>query len=199
MHMLQVQRKLRKDTISLHLRLPKDRARKPARADLDKARQLAEGETGLALEADKVYELLREEGSTIVIPDVVEDMKGDLDSLAVRLNRVDAGTYTQQIQLDIIQTLRELIEVIQDERDRKQGKAGKGGEPQEGDSPDSLLPTSAELKMLKALQVRVNKRTSLFDRMREKDDSERGRIAGKQSGCADLTRTMADKLNQEED
>jgi hypothetical protein len=52
--------------------------------------------------------------------------------------------------------------------------------------------------MLKSLQLRVNKRTSDFDRYVKKEDDERGRIAEKQEGVGTLTRTMADKLNRQE-
>jgi len=195
--MLQKQTALFKETISLDLRL-RD-SKQPARADTDKSRQIAEGETDLATEAEKLLELLREEGTTIVIPDVVDDMRKDLDMLAARLLKLDAGAYVQQVQQDVIATLKELIEVIQEEREKKQGGQGGNGDGQEGDSEDNLLPTSAELKMLKSLQVRVNRRTTDFDRLREKDDGERGRLAEKQGAVGSLTRTMADKLNREEE
>ncbi len=195
--MLQKQTALFKETISLDLRL-RD-SKQPTRADTDKSRQIAEGEGDLATEAEKLLELLREEGTTIVIPDVVDDMRKDLDMLAARLLKLDAGAYVQQVQQDVIATLKELIEVIQEERDKKQGGQQGNGDGQEGDSEDNLLPTSAELKMLKSLQVRVNRRTSDYERLREKDEGERGRLAEKQGSVGALTRTMADKLNREEE
>jgi hypothetical protein len=197
--MLQKQTKLFKETLSLNNRL-KDVSGKPPRAIVDKGRQLGDGETELAVDAEKVLEILREEGTTVVIPDVVDDMKQDLDGLAQRLTKLQCGAYTQQVQRDIMETLRELIEVIKEELNRKQGgKQQGGGDGQEGDQDDNLLPTSAELKMLKSLQVRVNRRTSNYDRLREKEDTERERIADKQSSTATLTRTMADRLNRQED
>jgi len=201
--MLREQVTIRTNTIALNLRI-KDTLkanRKPARADVDRGRQLGEGESGIAAEAEKLIEIMREEGSTVVIPDVLEDMRADLDLLAKRLAALKTGEYTQGNQTDIINTLKELIEVIKEEQERKQGGGGGGGgdDPQEGDQDDNLLPNSAELKMLRSLQVRVNKRTQRFERLRDKDDDERGRLSGKQGGVADLTRTMADKLNRAED
>lgn len=195
--MLQKQEQLFRETIALNLRL-RD-AGKVARADEEKAGELAGGEASLAGEAEKVIGIIREEGTTVVIPDVLEDLRGDLDGLAARLGKVDAGEYTQRIQQDVIDTLRQLIRVIQEERDRRQG-GGQGGEqpPQEGEEPESLLPTSAELKMLHELQARVHKRTQEFDRMVEKEDGERRRIAGKQAAVGDLTKSMADKLNRQD-
>ena len=201
--MLREQVKIRTHTIALNLRV-KDTLkanRKPARADLDRGRQLGEGESGIAAEAEKLIEMMREEGTTVVIPDVLEDMRSDLDALAKRLTKLLTGEYTQGTQTDIINTLKELIEVIKEEQERKQGGGGGGqqDDSNESDPEDSLLPNSAELKMLRSLQVRVNKRTQRFERLRDKEEDERSRLAGKQNGVADLTRTMADKLNRAED
>jgi hypothetical protein len=96
-----------------------------------------------------------------------------------------------------METLKELIQVIQEEMRKSQGGQGGGGEPQEGDQEDSLLPTSAELKMLKSLQVRVNNRTNEFERLKVKEDGERARIVEKQDGVGELTRTMADRINRQ--
>ncbi len=200
--MLRAQNGIRTNTIALNLRIKDAQKinRKPARADRDRGRQLGEGESGIAVEAEKLNEIMREEGSTVVIPEVISDMRQDLDLLAKRLNKMQAGEYTQEIQTDVINTLKELIEVIKEEQEKKSGGGeGEQGEEQEGDQDDNLLPNSAELKMLRSLQQRVNKRTQRFERLRSKETDERGRLAGKQNGVADLTRSMADKLNREED
>lgn len=198
--MLQKQTKIHKETLSLNIRLREasKAGKKAPRAVVDKGHQLGNGEAELSVAAEKILEILREEGTTVVIPDVMEDMQKDLDTLARRLRKLEAGEYTQQIQQDVMETLRELIEVIKQELERRQGR-GQGGDGGEGDPDQNLLPTSAELKMLKSLQVRVNKRTSTFDRMREKEEQDRLRIAEKQAAVGTLTRTMADRLNREED
>ena len=198
--MLQKQTKLFKQTLALNTRL-KDSKGKVPRALIDNAKQLAQGETELAAEADKVMEILSEEGTTVVIPDVLNDMRGDLDMLAGRLAALKAGPYTQEVQRDVIETLRELIEVIKAEMNKRQGQGQQGeqGDEMEGDQDENLLPTSAELKMLRSLQVRVNKRTRKFDKLLQKEETERKRIAKKQGNVGTLTRTMADRLNREED
>jgi len=201
--MLREQVQIRTHTIALNLRIKDTLAakRKPARADVDRGRQLGEGEAGIAAEAEKLIEMMREEGTTVVIPDVLDDMRSDLDALATRLTKLLTGEYTQGTQTDIINTLKELIEVIKEEQERKQGGGGGGeqDDSNESDPEDNLLPKSAELKMLRSLQVRVNKRTQRFERLRDKEADERKRLSGKQNGVADLTRTMADKLNRAED
>jgi len=199
--MLQKQTKIHKETLSLNIRLRETvkAGKKAPRAVVDKGQQLGDGEAELSVDAEKILEILREEGTTVVIPDVMEDMRKDLGALAKRLRKLQSGDYTQQIQQDVMETLRELIEVIKDELGRRQGGGGQPGEPQEGNPDENLLPTSAELKMLKALQLRVNKRTNTFDRMLEKEKPDRLRIAEKQEAVGTLTRTMADRLNREED
>jgi hypothetical protein len=67
-----------------------------------------------------------------------------------------------------------------------------------------LVPISAELKMIRYLQERVNKRTKEYDEgmpaaLRETDDAraEAVQLSGKQGKVRDLTRKLAVKLNQE--
>jgi len=199
--MLQQQTKIHKETLSLNIRMreAEKAGKKPPRAVVDKGHQLGDGQSELSVAAEKILDILREEGTTVVIPDVMEDMRKDLDTLAKRLRKLEAGEYTQQIQQDVMETLRELIEVIKEELNSRQGGGQQGGDGSESDPDQGLLPTSAELKMLKSLQVRVNKRTNTFDRMRKKEEPDRLRIAEKQEAVGTLTRTMADRLNREED
>jgi hypothetical protein len=77
-----------------------------------------------------------------------------------RLEVTDVHDLTQNIEKDIITTLKEMIEALkkaQDDNksDSKPGKPGKAGKP--GDQ--KLLELIQELKMVRALQKRVNDRT----------------------------------------
>ncbi|MGQ0614003.1 MAG: hypothetical protein ACT4PV_09730 [Planctomycetaceae bacterium] len=201
--MLQKQRQITKDTIALNLRLRQ--SPEPSRADRDSAARLSALEGELASEAEKALEILKEEGSTVVIPEIVLDLKADLDNLAAMLAKLATDEYTQQIQRDVEITLEQLLRVIQEEVKRRDQK-GQGGEgdPMEGDQEENLLPTSAELKMLKEMQVQVNRRTEFFERKLQAGtqevaelDEERTRVAKKQGAVGDLTRSMADKINRQ--
>ena len=201
--MLQKQRQLSKDTVALNLRV---RGGSPSRADKDSAKRISGGEAELAGEAEKALEILREEGTTVVIPDVVEDLKRDFDALAAMIARLETDEYTQQVQRDVETTLEQLIRVIQEEMKRRSdGGEGGQGDGMEGDNEDNLLPTSAELKMLREMQTQVNRRTEFFERKVQAGTQgadqlaeERGRIAEKQGAVGTLTRTMADKLNRQD-
>lgn len=65
------------------------------------------------------------------------------------------------------------------------------------------MPVSAELKMLKFLQERVNKSTKAFDAKTEEDKlaneatAEANKLSGKQGRVQELMRKLATKLNKE--
>ncbi|MCZ6688944.1 MAG: hypothetical protein O7H41_05015 [Planctomycetota bacterium] len=199
-HMLAQQKEISRKTIAMDTALggnAPDRAQKQAISELSK------GETDLADQSDEALELLVEEGSTVVFPEVVKGMKQDLFNVAGLLASTRTDELTQAIQKEIEETLEELIEAVR----KKQEHAGncEGGGCCSGDAP--LLPASAEVKMIRSLQIRVNKRTTAFDLDRDpkvedalpKIKKEQvDRIAKKQESVENLTRTMAEKLNREE-
>ena len=76
--------------------------------------------------------------------------------------RTDAYTQSQQKEIEL--TLEELIEALQQAQKQKEGSGGGGGGGGGGDPP--LLPGSAELKLLRAAQLRINRRTVAFDTAR---------------------------------
>ena len=105
-----------KRTISLHLRLKASETPGPQRRG---PRRTARGRRGRPRRGGR--QAARDAaggGLDVVIPDVVSDLRADLDGLAVRLRRFDAGPYTQQIQQD----------VIDDAQGADRGRAG-GAEP----------------------------------------------------------------------
>ncbi|MCG8583964.1 MAG: hypothetical protein MI757_04540, partial [Pirellulales bacterium] len=76
------------------------------------------------------------------------------------------------------------------------GGGGGGGGPGE---PPPLLPPSAELKLLKAAQLRVNRRTEQFDVVRPEDADlddvlrkEIHNIAGRQEDVATMTEEIVE-------
>ena len=73
--------------------------------------------------------------------------------------------YTQHLQREIEMTLEELIDALR--RLQRQGGGGGGGG---GGGEPPLLPTSAELKLLRAAQMRVNRRTGQYQEMIEAEE-----------------------------
>ncbi len=126
--------------------------------------QLAEARTlhGEALtEMDATVRILIEEGTSIVIPDLLQEVQIDMQQVAGRLARsaVDAGT--AGLLDDIVAALEELLAAVEQQQD-KDAEPPPDGQQQgmQQDGPRPLFNRSAELKLLRSSQVRINRRTS---------------------------------------
>lgn len=131
------------------------------------ASKLGFEETKLAVEADRALLLLFEEGSSVAFPETVEQMRDDMQQVADRLAKSNLGTITQGIEEEIIQALEEMIAALQkaqqelEEQQQQQQQQQQPGDPNEKPLVDAI----AELKMIRALQMRVNTRTQRFSRL----------------------------------
>jgi hypothetical protein len=145
---------------------------------------------GLAGHAQQALDLIIDDGTSVVFPDVVEQLRDDLISVGKLLTEhARTDQYTQTLQKEIETTLEELIEALQQAQSQKEGGGGGGG----GGEPP-LLPNSAELKLLRSAQLRVNRRTAAIEAARPKqgglDESLKGEaqtIATRQSEIAEMT------------
>ena len=70
------------------------------------AGKLSFDERRIAMEADKALFLLQEEGSSIAFPEIVRDMRDDMEQVVERLALAKLGTVTEGIEEDIIQRWR---------------------------------------------------------------------------------------------
>lgn len=158
--MLARQLEVYNETVGLHA-VPKKQ-----RTDRHQSRsvELARKEETIALLAAKALTLLREEGSSIAFPEAVEQMRDDMLNVVGRLERFDVADLTQGIERDIIEALEELVEALQKEieksKDKKQNPQSQEQQPQE----QALVNILAELKTLRSLQHRVNRRTKILGR-----------------------------------
>ena len=160
--MLARQEKVTRATLELHKK--KTAAGPVPRADRLALGKLAEEERVLSHQAQQALEIIIEDGTSVVFPAIVEQLRDDLRSVAGLLAARRTGSYTQNLQIEIEQTLKELIEALQQAQELKQQGGGGGGGGDEQDEP--LLPNSAELKLLRSAQLRVNRRTASFDQAR---------------------------------
>lgn len=136
------------------------------------AGRLSRDESKILVEADKALEILHEEGSAIAFPLAIEQMRDDIDQVVVRLAEAKVDSLTQGIEEDIIKALEEMIAALQKAQKEAQKKKppppGQSGQPQ--DPP--LIDTLAELKMIRALQMRVNTRTARYTRLVQGDEGQ---------------------------
>lgn len=130
---------------------------------------LARDEFDIAMLADKALMLLKEEGSSIAFPEAVEQIRDDMQTIAKRLERVDVGEITQSIERDTIESLKEVIEAMQREieklKDKKQQSQSPGEQKQQQQQQQQGQQKIAEMKMLRSLQFRVNRRTKQLGRL----------------------------------
>jgi hypothetical protein len=165
---------------------------------VQKIEEVATGERELAAEARDALKLLEEDATTAVFPPLVEQLAEDLGAVKKRLLAHETGEPVQQAQRDVEDLLAMLINALRKTIEMKgEGQAGNcNGKP-------PLVPVSAELKMLRYLQERVNKSTKDFEvRPAEQKQTVAGKadsqqLSGKQDRVHDLMRRLADKLAKE--
>lgn len=142
------------------------------RTDRQRSRsiELARNQDEVALLAAKALTLLKEEGSSIAFPEAVVQIRDDMLTSARRLERVEVDELTQTIQKDIIEALEEMLDALQKEMEK--AKDRQQGQSQQGQQQDpSLVDVLSELKMLRSLQYRVNRRTKQIGRLVEGDQA----------------------------
>ncbi|MCR9118268.1 MAG: hypothetical protein NXI22_15140, partial [bacterium] len=171
-----------------------------SRTDRIAVAKLASQERALAEMAFQAYEILIEDGTSVVFPHMVDGIRADLELTAEMLEAKRTDRNTQAIQQEVEESLRELIEALQKAKgEKKEGGGGSGGG---GKQP--LLPNSAELKLLRAEQLRINRRTKRFDRSRPDDGQlddylrkEISNLALRQQDIAYLTEQIVERMRRQ--
>ena len=156
---------------------------------------------GLAGQAQEALDILIDDGTSVVFPDVVQQVRDDLITVGGLLDEVRLDSYTLSMQKEIETTLEELIEALKQAQQQKESTGGGGGGGG-GDPP--LLPNSAELKLLRAAQLRVNRRTQALDASRPEgadfdatQKGELGKTALRQAEIAEMTQKILERIEQE--
>jgi hypothetical protein len=160
---------------------------------------IATEERAIGLAAEQAYLIIFEDGTSVVFPEIVSQLRNDLNAVSNLLDAKKTEAYTQSLQVEVETTLKELIEALQKAQQQKEGSGGGGGGGGGGEEP--LLPNSAELKLLRFSQLRINRRTESFDKHRaaELDDSlkqEVQNIAQRQAEIAEMTIRILERIEQ---
>ncbi|UCF32535.1 MAG: hypothetical protein JSV78_09380, partial [Phycisphaerales bacterium] len=191
--MLAGQREINEETV----RLDRIGVEKFQRAEQLQVADLSSRQRALSERAATCLHILEEEGTTIVFPHIVEQLSEDMGVVADRLAEVLVGPLTQSIEEEVLETLEELIQATQR---MQQENEQQGGPMQDGSELAPLLPTSAELKLLRASQERVNSRTEVIDETRNSGEEPEATIARsleaaarRQLECAEIAREMRDR------
>ncbi len=134
--------------------------------------RLGRKEGQIAAEADKALAVLREEGSAVAFPEAVMEMRDDMEQVVGRLAQAKVGEVTQGIEKDIIAALEEMIAALKKAQKDMEAKNQDSGPAEGGDDEPPLVDNLAELKMIRALQMRVNLRTQRYAEMTKTEQAE---------------------------
>lgn len=169
--MLQMQEAVYEGTVRLDGVPASDRTR----SHEIEASRLSGRESQIVVEVDKAAMLLREDGSAVAFPEAIAQMRDDMAQIVARLAKANTGKITQNIEEDVLAALKEMIDSLQKAKKSLENKGApapksspENGQP--GDPP--LVDALAELKMIRALQMRVNTRTVRYSQMIEGEQAE---------------------------
>lgn len=161
----------------------------------ERATQLSRDQDAVILEADKALVLLREEGSSVAFPEAVQQMQEDMEIISDRLRRIKVDELTQAIEDDVIESLKEMIEALRKEMEKLKEQQQQQQQQQQGEPQDpALVDQLAELKLLRSLQQRINRRTRQYGRLirgEQADDPETIELLRQLGGRQDRIRQAA--------
>ena len=170
--MLQMQEEVYEGTV----RLDKVPAAERTHNHEIEASRLSGKESQIVVEVDKAALLLREDGSAVAFPEAVEQMRDDMQQVVTRLAQTKVDKITQGIEEDIIAALKDMIAALKkaqkDQKKKKKPPGDRSGPPQE----PPLIDMLAELKMIRALQMRVNTRTARYSKMIEGEQADNAEL-----------------------
>ncbi len=145
------------------------------------------------------------EGTAVVFAGVLKEVMGDMQAVQKRLNEARVGKDTQQIEQDIIDQLTMMKEALKKAKQEMENKPSdpKPGDPNAKKKDQSLIDLLNELKLVRALQDQLNKRTIMHN---QKDPGEQAKdpiiqaelkqLAARQQVLQDMLHKIATQANQ---
>jgi hypothetical protein len=160
--MLAMQKDVREGTVTLDKTMKERGSQKIDQADAQRGLELSDKENAIVKEADTAIELLRGEGSSVAFPVVFDFVRDLMVNVEKRLRRTDPGATTVATEDEIIASLEEMIDALKKARKEngQQPPPGQGGSGQPQNQP--LLQLIQELKMIRNMQLRVNRMTETY-------------------------------------
>jgi len=169
--MLEMQREVYESTAELD-KIPTDQ--RTHNHEIESSR-LSGKEMQIIVEVDKALLLLREDGTTVAFAEAADQMRTDMQQVVDRLAQAKVGQVTQGIEADIISTLEEMIDALK--KAQKDSENNRKKTNPQGEQEDSaLVDKLAELKMIRALQMRINARTERYSKLIEGEQAENAEL-----------------------
>ena len=129
-----------------------------------RCRELSQQQSELTQECAQTVNLLREEGTSVAIVIAVEDIEADMNSVSGWMQEYKVGELTQSVQKDILESLKQLIETTQKEmQNMKEQQKQEQQQRDPSQEKPGLVELMAEIRVLRSLQLQVNRRTKQVD------------------------------------
>ena len=140
-----------------------------------RCRELAQQQTELARECAQTVLLIREDGTSSAILLAAEDIESDMNSVAEWMQQSNVSELTMSVQRDILESLKQLVETMQREMQQMQERQQQEEQQQQpGQQQSPLVDLIAEIRVLRNLQLQVNRRTKQVDDLLDRaSDAER--------------------------
>jgi hypothetical protein len=203
--MLALQQQVLLGTVDTDAAIKRTADGKPTRDHRIESLKLSDKEKEIVQEANKCIDILEAEGTAVAFPESFQQLRTDMMHVQKRLEITDVQDLTQDLEKDIIVQLKDMIDALkkaQEKQDPDAGKSGKSGKS--GPPPDpKLLELVQELKMIRALQKRVNDRTTVFGKKIEGEQAadqqvvrELRILADRQQRIQEIVRRIANGDNK---
>ena len=130
------------------------------------------------------------------------DLQGQLANAIELLTDEKTAAYTQLVQKEIEATIKDLVDALKEAKEEgKDGGGDSGGEEngeQNGDQPEPppLLKKSAELKVLRLQQLRLNRRTQNIERLKGQPGVDDGVVSKEIEAAAKAQQKLIEMTDQ---
>ena len=158
--------------------------------------RVATDELEISEVGQQAYDLLLEDGTSVVFPEALQDLRMDLDRVAELLYEEQTNRLTQLLQKEIEAGILDLLDSLEEAKKESESGGGGGGG---GGGKQPLLKKSAELKILRMQQQRLNRRTRRVEQLRGGDvpsatlDQEVNQAAEAQIKLLEMTERLMEK------
>jgi hypothetical protein len=177
--------------------LDRSSAKERTRADVRMATDLSAVQRALAAEADATLAFVREDNVAVAFDESLVIVRDDMTRIEQRLRDAETGPVVQAMAASNVGMLSEMVSSLQREiaesRERQSEEEQEGG----GDDRDQLLDRLAELRLVKSLQVQIEKRTALVAKLAAAGASAKettetlAQLAERQHRVYEITRELA--------
>lgn len=159
--MLELQKSIYDSTLRLDERLKKNDGKDADGTLSVESVRLSGRENDVYMEGTKALLLLQEDGTAVAMTEALASAVEDIEGVIELFNKANVGVSNQTRQENIIATLEELLDAIKRELKDMEDKEqqNQDGESPGGEMMEALVDQLAELKMIRSMQMRINKTT----------------------------------------